>query len=147
MHALSLISSRKFKTLTATPTPERPPLRLPFASPRSLQQSSNSHIMVDQNFPEGADRMVIIKGQRDSVDRAAAMINELIAGEPGSASAIIAKVCVAVCRGCEGCCEGFAGFGGCFSLGFARAHRSDDQRTHRGRAGQRLCHHRQGVFV
>lgn len=58
---------------------------------RSLQQSSNSHIMVDQNFPEGADRMVIIKGQRDSVDRAAAMINELIAGEPGSASAIIAK--------------------------------------------------------
>lgn len=48
--------------------------------------------MVDQNFPEGQDRMVIIKGQRDSVERAAAMINELIAGEPGSASAIIAKV-------------------------------------------------------
>jgi hypothetical protein len=51
--------------------------------------------MVDQNFPEGADRMVIIKGQRENVTRAAAMINELIAGEPGSASAIIAKVCLA----------------------------------------------------
>jgi hypothetical protein len=48
--------------------------------------------MVDQNYPEGQDRMVIIKGQRDNVERAAAMINELIAGEPGSASAIIAKV-------------------------------------------------------
>lgn len=59
---------------------------------RSLQQSSGSHIMVDQNYPEGQDRMVIIKGQRDNVERAAAMINELIAGEPGSASAIIAKV-------------------------------------------------------
>jgi far upstream element-binding protein len=63
---------------------------------RSLQQSSSSHIMVDQNFPEGADRMVIIKGQRENVTRAAAMINELIAGEPGSASAIIAKHSVGV---------------------------------------------------
>lgn len=59
---------------------------------RSLQQSSGSHIMVDQNFPEGQDRMVIIKGQRESVTRAASMITELIAGEPGSASAIISKV-------------------------------------------------------
>jgi hypothetical protein len=48
--------------------------------------------MVDQNFPEGADRMVIIKGQRENVERAASMIKELITGEPGSASAIIAKV-------------------------------------------------------
>lgn len=48
--------------------------------------------MVDQNYPEGEDRQVIIKGPRDSVTRAAAMISELIAGEPGSASAIISKV-------------------------------------------------------
>lgn len=59
---------------------------------RSLQQSSGAHILVDQNYPEGADRMVIIKGPRENVTRAAAMINELIAGEPGSASAIISKV-------------------------------------------------------
>lgn len=52
--------------------------------------------------------MVIIKGQRDSVDRAAAMINELIAGEPGSASAIIAKVCA---RG-RRCVWGFVFFQG-----------------------------------
>lgn len=69
--------------------------------------------MVDQNFPEGADRMVIIKGQRDSVDRAAAMINELIAGEPGSASAIIAKV--------RRRCGVFRVLlGGCFSPGSSR---------------------------
>jgi hypothetical protein len=59
--------------------------------------------MVDQNFPEGQDRMVIIKGQRENVERAASMIKELITGEPGSASAIIAKVSAAavdtlVCR-------------------------------------------------
>jgi len=59
---------------------------------RSLQQSSGAHILVDQNYPEGADRMVIIKGPRENATRAAAMINELIAGEPGSASAIISKV-------------------------------------------------------
>lgn len=59
---------------------------------RSLQQSSGAHILVDQNYPEGQDRMVIIKGQRENVTRASAMINELIAGEPGSASAIISKV-------------------------------------------------------
>jgi far upstream element-binding protein len=58
---------------------------------RSLQQGSGAHILVDQNFPEGADRMVVIKGRPDCVSRARAMVEELIKGEPGSASQIISK--------------------------------------------------------
>jgi hypothetical protein len=35
---------------------------------------------------------VVIKGRPDSVQRATAMVKELISGEPGTASQIIAKV-------------------------------------------------------
>lgn len=59
---------------------------------RSLQQGSGAHILVDQNFPEGQDRMVVVKGRPDCVARARAMVEELIKGEPGSASQIISKV-------------------------------------------------------
>eukprot|EP00878_Enallax_costatus_P002253 GHUV01002426.1.p1 GENE.GHUV01002426.1~~GHUV01002426.1.p1 ORF type:complete len:574 (+),score=218.02 GHUV01002426.1:84-1805(+) len=58
---------------------------------RSLQQGSGAHILVDQNYPEGQDRMVVIKGRPDCVIRAKAMVEELIKGEPGSASQIISK--------------------------------------------------------
>ncbi|KAF6259844.1 hypothetical protein COO60DRAFT_964922 [Scenedesmus sp. NREL 46B-D3] len=59
---------------------------------RSLQGGSGAHILVDQNYPEGADsRVVVIKGRPDSVQRATAMVKELISGEPGTASQIIAK--------------------------------------------------------
>lgn len=59
---------------------------------RSLQQGSGAHILVDQNYPEGQDRMVVVKGRPDCVSRARAMVEELIKGEPGSASQIISKV-------------------------------------------------------
>jgi hypothetical protein len=39
-----------------------------------------------------ASRMVVVKGRPDSVQRATAMVKDLISGEPGTASQIIAKV-------------------------------------------------------
>jgi hypothetical protein len=39
-----------------------------------------------------ASRVVVIKGRPDSVTRATAMVKDLISGEPGTASQIIAKV-------------------------------------------------------
>ena len=59
---------------------------------RALQQASQAHIVVDQNFPEGEMRKVNITGRLDSVERASKMVEELITGEPGSAQAIIQKV-------------------------------------------------------
>ena len=60
---------------------------------RALQQASQAHIVVDQNYPEGQPRRVNITGRQDAVDRAAKMVQELISGEPGSAQSIIQKVC------------------------------------------------------
>ena len=62
---------------------------------RALQQASQAHIVVDQNFPEGQPRKVIVTGRQDGVMRATKMIQELINGEPGSAQSIIQKVCAA----------------------------------------------------
>ena len=59
---------------------------------RALQQASQAHIVVDQNYPEGQPRRVNISGRQDAVDRAAKMVQELISGEPGSAQSIIQKV-------------------------------------------------------
>lgn len=67
---------------------------------RALQQASMAHIVVDQNFPEGQNRVVNIKGRTDAVERATKMVQELIQGEPGSAQAIIQKVrtlCLCFC--------------------------------------------------
>ena len=61
---------------------------------RALQQASQAHIVVDQNYPEGQPRRVNISGRQDAVDRAAKMVQELISGEPGSAQSIIQKVLV-----------------------------------------------------
>ncbi|MEW5315691.1 MAG: hypothetical protein WDW38_007101 [Sanguina aurantia] len=58
---------------------------------RSLQQASNAHILVDQNFPEGAPRKVTISGRPESVERAYKMITELIDGEPSGAQNVIQK--------------------------------------------------------
>lgn len=46
-----------------------------------------------QDFPEGVPRQISITGRPDAVERAVSMVNELIQGEPGSAQAIIQKVC------------------------------------------------------
>ena len=47
---------------------------------------------MDQNYPEGQPRKVIVTGRQDGVMRATKMISELINGEPGSAQSIIQKV-------------------------------------------------------
>ena len=52
-----------------------------------------AHIIVDQNFPEGQDRKVLVSGRPDAVERASKMIDELINGEPGNAQSVIQKVC------------------------------------------------------
>ena len=59
---------------------------------RALQQASQAHIVVDQNYPEGEPRKINVSGKPDAVERAVKMISELIQGEPGSAQAIIQKV-------------------------------------------------------
>lgn len=59
---------------------------------KALQNASEAHIVVNQDFPEGVDRQITVSGRQDAVDRAARMIRELIAGEPGSAQNIIQKV-------------------------------------------------------
>jgi far upstream element-binding protein len=51
---------------------------------------------VDQNYPEGQPRKIIIQGRADACRRAAVMVRELISGEPGSAQAIIQRVCAEV---------------------------------------------------
>ncbi|CAL8463502.1 g3036 [Coccomyxa elongata] len=58
---------------------------------RALQQASQAHIVVDQNYPEGEPRRVNISGRPDAVERAVKMVSELISGEPGSAQSIIQK--------------------------------------------------------
>ena len=59
---------------------------------RALQQASEAHIVVNQNFPDGEPRQVNISGRPEAVERAVNMVQELISGEPGSAQAIIQKV-------------------------------------------------------
>ena len=59
---------------------------------RALQQASQAHIVVEQNFPEGVPRKVVITGRPDAVERAVKMVTELIQGEPGNAQGIITKV-------------------------------------------------------
>lgn len=60
---------------------------------RALQSASEAHITVDQNYPEGVPRKIVIQGRPDACKRAATMITGLINGEPGSAQAIIQRVC------------------------------------------------------
>lgn len=48
---------------------------------------------MDQNFPEGVPRKIVIQGRAEACKRASTMITELINGEPGSAQAIIQRVC------------------------------------------------------
>lgn len=75
---------------------------------KSLQSASEAHIVVDQNYPEGVPRKVIISGRPDSVERAVKMVTELIQGEPGSAQAIIQKFGVGVTEHLD-CPKGMVG--------------------------------------
>ncbi|EFJ40988.1 subunit of circadian RNA-binding protein [Volvox carteri f. nagariensis] len=47
---------------------------------RTLQQASGAHILVNQDFPEGVPRQIIITGAQDAVQRATSMVSELING-------------------------------------------------------------------
>ena len=62
-----------------------------------------AHITVDQNYPEGQPRKIIVQGRPDACKKASVMIRELINGEPGSAQAIIQRVCQEVCRASASC--------------------------------------------
>lgn len=61
---------------------------------RALQSASEAHITVNQDFPPDQPRQVIIQGKPEAIERASLMVNELIHGEPGSAQAIIQRVCL-----------------------------------------------------
>ena len=69
---------------------------------KALQSASQAHIVVNQDFPEGVPRQIVVTGRADSVARAVSMIQELINGEPGSAQAVIQKVWTALL--CSRCC-------------------------------------------
>lgn len=60
---------------------------------RALQSASEAHITVNQDFPPDHPRQVVIQGNAESIERAVLMVHELIHGEPGSAQAIIQRVC------------------------------------------------------
>ncbi|KAK9917735.1 hypothetical protein WJX75_007636 [Coccomyxa subellipsoidea] len=75
---------------------------------RALQQASQAHIVVDQNYPEGEPRRVNISGRPDAVERAVKMVSELISGEPGSAQSIIQKYGAGVTREVQ-CPKGMVG--------------------------------------
>jgi far upstream element-binding protein len=62
---------------------------------RALQSASEAHITVNQDFPPEQNRQVVIQGSDQSIERAVLMVNELIHGEPGSAQAVIQRVCQA----------------------------------------------------
>lgn len=59
---------------------------------RTLQQASGAHILVNQDFPEGAARQITISGSQDAVDRAASMVQELIGGEHANTSQVVQRV-------------------------------------------------------
>ncbi|KXZ45354.1 hypothetical protein GPECTOR_55g260 [Gonium pectorale] len=58
---------------------------------RSLQQASGAHILVNQDFPEGQPREIVITGTQDSVDRAHNMVTELIGGANVSTQTVIQR--------------------------------------------------------
>jgi far upstream element-binding protein len=62
---------------------------------RALQSASEAHITVNQDFPPDQNRQVVIQGSDQSLERAVLMVNELIHGEPGSAQAVIQRICQA----------------------------------------------------
>ena len=82
-------------SLHTSPFPLLPPSP-PFPAIPLIPPLPQAHVTVDQNYPEGAPRKIIIQGRPDACQKAAVMIRELINGEPGSAQAIIQRVCAEV---------------------------------------------------
>jgi far upstream element-binding protein len=62
---------------------------------RALQSASEAHITVNQDFPADQPRQIVVQGKPQACERALLMVSELIHGEPGSAQAIIQRVCAA----------------------------------------------------
>ncbi|GBF99605.1 hypothetical protein Rsub_12069 [Raphidocelis subcapitata] len=56
-----------------------------------LQAASGAYILVNQNFPEGADRQITASGNADAVERATNMLKELIASDQSSVQGVIQK--------------------------------------------------------
>nr|ADI46928.1 CRB1m [Volvox carteri f. nagariensis] len=58
---------------------------------RTLQQASGAHILVNQDFPDGVPRQIVITGAQDAVQRATSMVSELIQGDQGNTQSIIQR--------------------------------------------------------
>nr|BCL66251.1 C1, subunit of the circadian RNA-binding protein CHLAMY1 [Volvox reticuliferus] len=58
---------------------------------RTLQQASGAHILVNQDFPEGVPRHIVITGVQDAVQRATSMVSELIHGDHANTQAVIQR--------------------------------------------------------
>jgi rRNA processing protein Krr1/Pno1 len=57
-----------------------------------LQAASGAYILVNQNFPEGQDRVITVSGSIEATERASNMIRDLIANDQVSVQAVIQKV-------------------------------------------------------
>nr|BCL66196.1 C1, subunit of the circadian RNA-binding protein CHLAMY1 [Volvox reticuliferus] len=58
---------------------------------RTLQQASGAHILVNQEFPDGVPRHIVITGTQDAVQRATSMVSELINGDHTSTQTVIQR--------------------------------------------------------
>jgi rRNA processing protein Krr1/Pno1 len=57
-----------------------------------LQAASGAYILVNQNFPEGHDRVVTITGTAEAVERAGNMVRDIVANEQTSVQSVIQQV-------------------------------------------------------
>ncbi|GLC41028.1 hypothetical protein PLESTF_001072600 [Pleodorina starrii] len=58
---------------------------------RTLQQASGAHILVNQDFPEGVPRLIVITGVQEAVQRATSMVSELISGDHVNTQSVIQR--------------------------------------------------------
>lgn len=57
-----------------------------------LQGASGAYILVNQNFPDGVDRVITISGSTDAVGRASSMVRDLISSDLITVQSVIQKV-------------------------------------------------------
>jgi len=66
---------------------------------KGLQAASGATISIDQNFPDGAPRLVHVSGAAASVELGKRMVQELLEGGPSSAAQIIGATATASGQG------------------------------------------------
>jgi hypothetical protein len=57
-------------------------------------------VVLLQNFPPDANRIITITGKADAVERAVKMVQDLMTGDPGTAQQVIQKVLGTVSSTC-----------------------------------------------